>query len=216
MGGNTSTIYADIYISYKLSLIRGRLERLGVRLMGKYVDDFILYMPRKNALKVLALLTSITGLQFTVEYPNYKEELPYLDLLVATNNQLTTPWYRKPITSERSVNFFSNVPRYEFVNTFMMRFVVASLYDSGGSFLRSYWVVLKESWYNSIPKRFVQLILYKASKYYLGRREGHKRAFLMFLASEIYHIDLSIVLYETFLDALEEIAAHRGLSSDFF
>lgn len=217
MGGNTSTIYADIFISYKLSLIRGKLEKLGVRLIKKYVDDFIMYMPRKNVSKVLGLLRSITGLQFTVEYPNCKGELPYLDLMVVNNSgQLITRWYRKEITSERSVNYFSNVPRYEFVNTFMMRFVVASLYDSGGGFLRSYWVLLRESWYNSIPKRFIQLILHKASNYYLGRCEGHKRALLKLLASEIYNLDLSMVLYESFLDALADVARLRGLSSGLF
>lgn len=217
MGGNTSNIYADMYMSYRISLIRSKLKGLGVFLIRKYVDDFLLYLPRANIKRVLKLLEQGTRLAYTVECPNAKGELAYLDLLIVDFGQkLTTRWYRKEICSERSVNYFSNVPQYEFLNTFMMRFVVAGLHDSGGSFLRSFWVILREAWYNSIPKRFIQLSLRKASHYYLGRCGAHKQLWLEFLAKEIYAIDLRVVLYEHFVDHVEMLAVKYGIYDSLF
>lgn len=60
MGGNTSNIYADVYMSYKLSLIRHKLIQFGVKLIRKYVDDFLIYMPRANIRKVVSLLEECT------------------------------------------------------------------------------------------------------------------------------------------------------------
>lgn len=152
-----------------------------------------------------------------MECSNEHGELPYLDLLIIDNHQqLSMRWFRKGISSERSVNYFSNVPQYEFINTFVMRFVVASVHDSGGYFLHSYWVILREVWCNSIPKRFLQSILYKATRYFLGRRTDHKVYWLELLANNIYSIDISIGSYELFVGALSVLAKKLGLSRSIF
>lgn len=43
MGGNTSNLYADIYLIYCLTPISTKLKALGVLMVRKYVDDLLIY-----------------------------------------------------------------------------------------------------------------------------------------------------------------------------
>lgn len=93
MGGNTSTCYADLYMSHCVARMRKELKSLGVLLVRKYVDDFLLYMPKRNFLAALELFQSVTKLAFTIEEP-IDGRLPYLDvMLVDKDGQLATTWY---------------------------------------------------------------------------------------------------------------------------
>lgn len=92
MGGNTSNLYADLYLSYHLHLIQAALEHLGVKLIRKYVDDLLIYAPKENIEKIVALIVSITRLEFTVELPS-AGRLPYLDMLIINDgDSLRTTW----------------------------------------------------------------------------------------------------------------------------
>lgn len=92
MGGNTSSIYADIFMNYSVVQMKGDLERLGVKIVRKYVDDFLLYLPKVNFSAVLELFKSNTALDFTIEEP-VDGCIPYLDFLVKDQNGiLTTQW----------------------------------------------------------------------------------------------------------------------------
>lgn len=46
MGGNTSYIYADLYMRYHIGRVMPRLRKMGLLLIKKYVDDFLCYAPR--------------------------------------------------------------------------------------------------------------------------------------------------------------------------
>lgn len=90
MGGNTSTIYADLYMSYCISRVKDQLDALEVKLMRKYVDDFLFYLPKAN--RVLSLMERATKLKFTIELP-VNGVLPFLDLqLVEVDNELRLRW----------------------------------------------------------------------------------------------------------------------------
>lgn len=93
MGGNTSNVYADLYVSFCLSRISSKLKQLGVLLIRKYVDDLLFYGPKKNVKAILVLLKQCTKLDFTCEMP-VKGVLPYLDVtLNDVRGELRTSWY---------------------------------------------------------------------------------------------------------------------------
>lgn len=92
MGGNTSTLYADLFTSYHVSRLSHELKNLGVLLIRKYVDDFLIYAPKKNFNKIVELISSSTGLEFTIELPQ-NGFLPYLDLHIRDiDGCLSTKW----------------------------------------------------------------------------------------------------------------------------
>lgn len=92
MGGNTSNLYADLYMSYHLSRVNSALSALGVILMRKYVDDFLFYAPSKNVEAIMKVIKKQTRLEYTAELPE-DGVLPYLDLLITNHgSHLTTSW----------------------------------------------------------------------------------------------------------------------------
>lgn len=93
MGGNTSSAYADLYMSVCVARMQADLASLGVLLLRKYVDDFLLYLPKQNFGAVLALFQRVTQLEFTIEEP-VEGQLPYLDVMLKdVDGQLFTTWY---------------------------------------------------------------------------------------------------------------------------
>lgn len=84
----------------------------------------------------------------------------------------------------------------------MMRFVIASRYDSGSGFLYSYFVILNEMYHNSCPKRYMKLCMQRCMRYHLGREDNSKRIWLNLLSSHIYMIRLGIAHYDRFIDEL--------------
>lgn len=92
MGGNTSNLYADIYVRHHLSTILYQLKNLGVLMIRKYVDDLLIYAPKENFLKIISIIQRATKLEFTMELPT-NGNLPYLDLLIKDKHgMLTTQW----------------------------------------------------------------------------------------------------------------------------
>lgn len=92
MGGNTSNVYADLYVSICLSKVNIKLERLGVKLIRKYVDDLLLYAPKANVSRIIEVLKDCTKLDFTCELP-IDGSLSYLDVtLKDVEGKLSTSW----------------------------------------------------------------------------------------------------------------------------
>lgn len=124
--------------------------------------------------------------------------------------------YRKPITSNRLINYHSTIPLHELVNTFVQRFVVASRYDSGGSFLQSYHIILHEMYENSVPLRIMRLCLNRARRYFLGREVSAKKSWLTRLSKEIFNINVSTSSYDIFISQLKLHISFQGSSLDPF
>lgn len=92
MGGNTSNVYADLYMSFCISRVRKELTSLGVKLMRKYTDDLLLYAPISSVERIVHLFKDITSLDFTVELPS-EGKLPYLDLMIVNDgDRMSTTW----------------------------------------------------------------------------------------------------------------------------
>lgn len=81
MGGNTSSIYADLYMGFYLAQMDAELKGLGVTLNRKYVDDLLFYGPLENIPAVISLLRKYTKLDYTLDLPE-GGVLAYLDLQI--------------------------------------------------------------------------------------------------------------------------------------
>ncbi|XP_055714974.1 uncharacterized protein LOC129809184 [Phlebotomus papatasi] len=96
------------------------LEKVPARIvcLTKYVDDIFCLVPHD---KVTDILSHFNGyhpkLQFTVEMEK-EGGLPYLDTYVIRKpSSLATMWYKKPIASDRMLNFHSQHPLRQKVGT---------------------------------------------------------------------------------------------------
>lgn len=190
MGGNTSTVYADIYLSYHLSMLGNLRDRYGIKFIRKYVDDFLIYGSRGSIARFMDDYSALTKLSFTVEHMS-GGKLPYLDMVLNVNGGVfTTSWYCKPISSLRCVNYHSKAPLQELCSAYIQRFVTASVYDSGGGILPSYHRILCEMHYSGLPGHVVRRILMKASVCELGRCCAVKCAMLSHLSRRFYVLKL--------------------------
>ena len=178
MGGNTSSHYADLFMTFRLSSCMKKFQELGVLLLRKYVDDLLLYVPHDKVSAVLTVLKCATGLDFTSELP-VSGVLNYLDVsFLDIGTSLRTRWFRKPYSSPRLVHYLSNVPLRTLLFTYANRFVRGSLNDSGGGILETYLYFLQELKHNQVPIRFWRSSIRIALRYDLGRNSKIKRFWL--------------------------------------
>lgn len=85
----------------------------------KYVDDIFAIVPRTRAEEVLQSLNSFhPKLKFTME-EEIDNRIPYLDVLVIRGDDgiIETDWYKKNIASDRILNYYSNHPEAQKLNT---------------------------------------------------------------------------------------------------
>lgn len=93
MGGNTSNAYADLYMRHYLIQCRKELELLDVKLVRKFVDDMLFFLPRCNVSKLVPTLRKVFGLDFTLSEAK-DGILPFLDLKIhIEDNFLSTSWW---------------------------------------------------------------------------------------------------------------------------
>ena len=112
MGGNTSPMYADIYMTYHISRVADRLKNLNLIMIKKYIDDIIIYAPRNNINRIKNILEIALDLQLEL---NHIPEEPtiYLDMEIYNNeNTLETKWYSKDIASNRTLCLNSFIPAH--------------------------------------------------------------------------------------------------------
>lgn len=106
---------SPILSSYVLDeLITTSLNKLDFHIpfLKRYVDDLILSVPEPEIDNILNTFNQFdSNLQFTVE-KEINNSIPFLDMcLIRTdNNKIITKWYRKPINSNRFINFYSYHP----------------------------------------------------------------------------------------------------------
>uniref|UniRef100_A0A1B0D7A5 Helix-turn-helix domain-containing protein n=1 Tax=Phlebotomus papatasi TaxID=29031 RepID=A0A1B0D7A5_PHLPP len=104
-------------MDYAISKI---LEKVPVRVicLTKYVDDIFCLVPHDKVTDTLALFNEYhPKLQFTVEVER-EGGLPYLDTFVIRKPaNLETMWYKKPIASDRMLNFHSQHPLRQKIGT---------------------------------------------------------------------------------------------------
>ncbi|GAB0098075.1 hypothetical protein DMENIID0001_137690 [Sergentomyia squamirostris] len=86
--------------------------------LTKYVDDIFCLTPREGVENVLSKFNSFhPNLQFTVEVEK-NGGIAYLDTyVIREGSRLNTIWYKKPIASDRMMNFFSQHPLQQKVST---------------------------------------------------------------------------------------------------
>lgn len=136
------------------------------------------------------------------------------------NNNFLFPYkyiyrYRKPISSNRLINYHSVIPAHEIINTYTMRVVNASRYDSGGSFLKSYHIIFNEMYDNSLPRRIMRQCFIRSLRYALGRSSYSKQIWCRFLSKHIYEIVIT-PSYDDFVIRLHIVAERHDYDSDLF
>ena len=118
MGNPLSSIIADIVLNRLLDVTLAQITPKP-KLFVKYVDDMFAILPNSIVNNTLISLNVFhEKLKFTIE----TEEngcLPYLDVLVVRNNDntISTNWFKKEITSNRILNFYSHHPFFQKTNT---------------------------------------------------------------------------------------------------
>lgn len=117
MGSPLSPILADIVMEDLLDSIVQKLD-FKIKLIVKYVDDLFFIIPEETLTHIHNLLNDYhEKLQFTVEKQK-NGSLAFLDTRISVlNDKLMIDWYQKEMASGRLLNFFSNHPKYQVVNT---------------------------------------------------------------------------------------------------
>ncbi|XP_058456432.1 uncharacterized protein LOC131433843 [Malaya genurostris] len=111
MGSPLSPILAELVIENLINTVKKDLT-FNTPILKKYVDDFILALPKSEVQNTLQKFNSYNPhIQFTLEEES-DNKLPFLDtLVIRQNNQtISTKWYSKPISSGRLLNYHSFHP----------------------------------------------------------------------------------------------------------
>lgn len=118
MGNPLSTIIADIIMKKLLDSALSKLENKP-KIFVKYVDDIFTIIPTDSLDSTLAALNSFhPRLMFTYE-TELDNKIPFLDTMVhrGPGGMVETNWYRKDVSSNRVLNFYSNHPQHQKNNT---------------------------------------------------------------------------------------------------
>lgn len=118
MGNPLSTIIADIVTQRLLNTILAKLMYVP-KVFVKYVDDIFAIIPKNAISETQNLLNSFhSRLKFTVEVEN-DSMIPYLDVKIIRNpdGTISTDWYQKCISSNRILNYYSQHPHSQKLNT---------------------------------------------------------------------------------------------------
>lgn len=119
MGSPIAPIIADIVMN---NLLDNITEKTDVQLpfIFKYVDDLILAVPEDSQSQdtILSYFNKFhPKLQFTMEIEK-NGQIPFLDLLLIRrpDGSLSIDWYRKPLKSDRYLNYKSHHPFHQKIN----------------------------------------------------------------------------------------------------
>ncbi|GAB0095859.1 uncharacterized protein DMENIID0001_112930 [Sergentomyia squamirostris] len=108
MGGPLSPIIADLVMNYALTKITQKLN-VNILCLTKYVDDIFCLVPKDKVAYIQESFNAFhPKLQFTVELEK-ENSIAFLDTYVTRREtKLVSIWYKKPIASDRMLNYFSN------------------------------------------------------------------------------------------------------------
>lgn len=120
MGNPLSPTIADIVLDKILddSISQLRSKNVQIKYVRKYVDDVIAIIKIKDKDEILHTLNSQhRKIQFTVEVEN-NNCIPFLDICIhRSNGRFKFNWHSKNVASGRLINFNSNHPLHQKLNT---------------------------------------------------------------------------------------------------
>lgn len=114
---NLSPVIARIVTDFLLDEIVKQLP-FQVPLIKKYVDDIIMFVPENMTDTTLNIFNNQNEhIKFTIEKES-NNSVPFLDtkLIRTTENKIILDWYRKPMCSNRFMNFMSCHPMKQKIN----------------------------------------------------------------------------------------------------
>ena len=160
-----SPIIADIVMDHLLINVLPSLpEQPGF--IHKYVDDLVLTLPNDRIVNALAIFNGFNEhIQFTMER-EVDGQLPFLDVLLirGVGNRIYTDWYQKPTNSGRYINYKSNHPINQKINTitFMKNRVLKLSHENFhvGNLNKLFQIFSN----NGYPKIILKKLLYQEGK----------------------------------------------------
>lgn len=117
MGSSLSPVIARIVTDHLLDEIIQQLP-FNVPLIKKYVDDIVMFVPAHLTDFTLDVFNNHNEhIKFTIEKEN-NNSVPFLDtkLIRTSENTIILDWYRKPMCSNRFINFQSIHPMRQKIN----------------------------------------------------------------------------------------------------
>jgi len=118
MGGCLSVNVAGIVMNYIIDEALKTME-IKPKIICKYIDDLILIINKDQVDYTLNKFNAIhPKIKFTLEMET-NNTLNYLDvsLIRNGNNKIDFKWFKKEISSNRILNYYSNHPEYTKINT---------------------------------------------------------------------------------------------------
>lgn len=199
MGGNTSSVYANLFMDHHIKKCRQIMDNLGVILIKKYVDDILIYMPINNIMDLVHTLSNSTRLGFEITKP-VNNTTVFLDIAILNRpRDVLIKWHKKPICSDRLPNEHTFILRHHIVNTYASRIRYALIVDTGPNIMGSIHTIINEILQNQITKETTILILNKTK----GSTYGANGEYKQIILNCIYrNIDL---IYDTYKIAEDNI-----------
>ena len=113
MGSPVSPVIANIYIEYFEELALGPQFPIPTPLQKRYVDD-VICITKKDQVEILFnhINNMVDQIKLTMECPDNEGNIPFLDTKFTPNPNHTihTTVYRKPIHTDRYLDWNSNHP----------------------------------------------------------------------------------------------------------
>jgi len=117
MGGKMSTNLSGILVN---NLLDDFLQKnlITPKFTCKYVDDILMIINKEDCDKILNEVNKMNkNIQFTLELEK-NMQINYLDLtIIRNNNKVTTKWFEKDIKDKQILNYLSNHPKSQKINT---------------------------------------------------------------------------------------------------
>ncbi|XP_071055739.1 uncharacterized protein [Onthophagus taurus] len=119
MGSSLSVNLSGIILNH---LLDTQLNKTPIKplLITKYIDDLLIILPKGQYSQLLDVFNDFNDrLKFTVEIPK-QSQINFLDMSIIIdndNNIIRTKWYKKDKSSDRLLNYHSNHPKSQIINT---------------------------------------------------------------------------------------------------
>jgi len=173
MGGSLSTNISGIYLN---DLIKNAINKTGItpKFLVKYVDDILVIMKKNEVEVFLKCLNSFSkSIQFTTEF-EINNMINFLDItLIRKDTNLSTKWYKKEISSNTLINFYSNHPTHIKINTarnYIVKAIKTTSFQYRDQIKNKISKILSE---NLFPNHLIKELWNKCLYEHLSNRETH-------------------------------------------
>ena len=161
MGMSLSPLLADVVLNRLLEVVLQQLNN--VWFITRYVDDLFLIVPSHEVDQILLQFNSFhQNIRFTMEIENQRT-MNFLELTVTRREDasLAISWYRKPTSSLRYLNFYSNHTITQKRNIITMLNKRLQTFSDASSLLSQQKEVQRILMNNDYPKCFINKYLGK-------------------------------------------------------